>query len=362
MQKYMGINRYVLMETLPYDEIHHIDMHLKLLDEETLLVGDFPLGIGDGPQIAANLQYIQDNFLSCYGRPYKIVHIPMIPDLNGNYPPTANAFYRTYTNSVIVNKSVILPTYREEFDTTALRIYKENMPGYKIYPIDCDDPGAQIISQLGAIHCITKEIAHSDPIWISHATLQNTFDVVNPYLVEAKVETPSGVTDATMYWSVDTVNGYAPVTMTSAANDTFYAYIPAQPGGTKVFYYINAESNSGRSISKPITAPQGWLEFTVEFPTAINNSDQQGSFLYDPYPNPSNQTVNLGFTLSENAASNLKLMDLFGRTVDVSFNGILKQGIHKFSVDVENLPAGIYYVVLTVGGNQVFSRKLVISH
>ena len=38
----MGINRYITMPTLPYDGIHHIDMHMKLLDEETLLVGEYP--------------------------------------------------------------------------------------------------------------------------------------------------------------------------------------------------------------------------------------------------------------------------------------------------------------------------------
>lgn len=38
----MGIDRYIKMDELPYDGIHHIDMHMKLLDEETLLVGEYP--------------------------------------------------------------------------------------------------------------------------------------------------------------------------------------------------------------------------------------------------------------------------------------------------------------------------------
>src|SRR4030095_15847307 len=87
LSKYMGIDRYILMETLPYDEIHHIDMHMKLLDEETILVGQFPTGVSDGPQIEENIQYVKDNFLSCYGRPYKIVYIPMVPSTNDKYPP-----------------------------------------------------------------------------------------------------------------------------------------------------------------------------------------------------------------------------------------------------------------------------------
>jgi len=35
MNSYLGVSRYIKMNTLPYDEIHHIDMHIKLLDEET---------------------------------------------------------------------------------------------------------------------------------------------------------------------------------------------------------------------------------------------------------------------------------------------------------------------------------------
>lgn len=42
MKKFMGINRYIRFPTCPYDGIHHIDMHMKLLDEETLLVGQYP--------------------------------------------------------------------------------------------------------------------------------------------------------------------------------------------------------------------------------------------------------------------------------------------------------------------------------
>jgi agmatine deiminase len=71
MEDYMGINRYIKMETLPFDGIHHIDMHMRLLDEETLLVGQYPNGISDGPQIEANLEYVIDNFNSYYGTPYK---------------------------------------------------------------------------------------------------------------------------------------------------------------------------------------------------------------------------------------------------------------------------------------------------
>ncbi|MBK6484735.1 MAG: hypothetical protein IPG01_16750 [Chitinophagaceae bacterium] len=67
--------------------------------------------MADGPQIKASLQYIQNNFLNCYGRPYKIVRIPSLPSTSGQHPPSG--YYRTYTNSVFANKAIILPTYRQ---------------------------------------------------------------------------------------------------------------------------------------------------------------------------------------------------------------------------------------------------------
>lgn len=95
MEQYMGIQqgRYVLMTELPYDNISHIDMHMKLLDEETLLVGEFPVGLSDGPQLETNINFINNNFNSVFETPYEYVRIPMVPSVSGNYPPAAS--YRT---------------------------------------------------------------------------------------------------------------------------------------------------------------------------------------------------------------------------------------------------------------------------
>ncbi|MFL5753476.1 MAG: agmatine deiminase family protein, partial [Bacteroidia bacterium] len=182
MKKFMGINRYIRFPTLPNDGIHHIDMHMKLLDEETLLVGKYPTGISDGPQIEANLSYITSNFNSVYGTPYKVVRIPQPPDKNNLYP-SQGGDYLTYSNAVFVNKTVILPLYYTKYDTTALRVWKESLPGYKIVGIDCDQTAANIIAQSGAIHCITQSVGVADPLLISHGALPNTCDTVNAFAI-----------------------------------------------------------------------------------------------------------------------------------------------------------------------------------
>src|SRR5690606_20427378 len=171
MQDYMGIQSYRKMEVLPYDGIHHIDMHMKLLDEETILVSKYPDGVADGPQIEANINYITNTFQTPFGNDYEIKWIPAPPSTSGQYPDTGGS-YRTYTNAVIVNKTILVPTYRPEVDEEALQIWQEAMPGYNIVGIDVDNSGANLISLGGAIHCITHTIGVPDPLWIAHEKIR----------------------------------------------------------------------------------------------------------------------------------------------------------------------------------------------
>ncbi len=267
MSQFMGIKRFIKMETLPYDEIHHIDMHMKLLDEETLLVGQYPAGVADGPQIEANLQYIQNNFVSCYGKPYKIVRIPMPPQ-NGAYP-NSGGDYRTYTNSLIVNKTVIIPTYELKYDTTAFRIYREAMPGYNVVGINSNE----IIPSLGTIHCITKEIGSREPVLISHIPINENVLTSNGYLIKASIKTKSGINNAQVFWTTDLTSPFNSISMFNSNTDSFYVFLPQQQAGKKVYYYISASTNSGKTITKPLTAPLGYYKFDVniELPVELTS-------------------------------------------------------------------------------------------
>jgi agmatine deiminase len=137
---WMGIDSYVKMTVLPYDDIHHIDMHMKLIDEQTLLVGEYPDGIADGPQIEANLQYVLNNYTTKFGTPYDVIRIPQPNGPWGLWPNSGGA-YNTYANQTFVNKIILLPTYSQTTDTVALNILQNAMPGYTIIPIDVDNSG-----------------------------------------------------------------------------------------------------------------------------------------------------------------------------------------------------------------------------
>ncbi|MFI5220597.1 MAG: agmatine deiminase family protein, partial [Bacteroidia bacterium] len=265
MKYFMGITRYIKMNTLPYDVIHHIDMHIKLLDEETLLVGEYPAGVADGPQIEANLQFILANYNSVFGTPYKVIRIPMPPD--GTLYPNNGGDYLTYTNSSFINKTVIVPIYNIPSDTTALRIYREALPGYTITGINSNAS----IGALGALHCITKELGTDDPLLISHQPLPDTYDDVNPYTVNALIKHRSGISTATMFYRTDTLLPYVAVSMTQAVNPDYWsAPIPAHAVGTIVYYYVHAESVSGKQQNRPMPAPVGYWHFKILGPVGID--------------------------------------------------------------------------------------------
>jgi agmatine/peptidylarginine deiminase len=355
-RKYMGIKRYVFMETLPYDGIHHIDMHMKLLDEETLMVGQYPTGVSDGPQIELNLQYVLNNYQTCFNRPYKVVRIPMPPSSTGQYPP--NSSYFTYTNSLIVNKTVMVPIYGFSQDTTALRIYRDAMPGYRVVGINCNAS----IPASGAIHCISKEIGVVEPVVIYHPSIRLATTTMPNYEVKASIKTKSGVSNAKVYWTADTTQGFQQLNM-SVVNDTFRAYIPSQPLNTKVYYYISATSNSSKTAKKPITAPSGNFRFTVTNPTYITGNEitPEKFELEQNYPNPFNSMTNVKFQILNAGNVKITVFDLTGREVKTLVNGLKQAGTFEVIFDAGNLPSGIYFYKLEAGEFTAIKKMILLK-
>lgn len=362
MNLYLGIDRYIKMNNLPYDGIHHIDMHMKLLDEETLLVGQYPPGIADGPYIEANLQYVLDNFKTCFGRDFKVVRIPMPPDQNGQYPPSGQ--YRTYTNSFIANKTVIVPTYEYQYDTTALRIYRDAMPGYNIIGINCNS----IIGSLGAIHCIMKEVGVSEPVWISHAKMDSVVLTADSIGISAVIKTKSGIANASIYWTTDTTSGFTPALMQFVTGDSAVAYIPPQMDSTVVYYYISATSNSGRRVTKPLVAPDGFYKFIVENSvTDVAQINLPNEFqLFQNYPNPFNPSTKIKFAIpsveTHNDASllvTLKVYDLLGSEVITLVNEEKSAGEYEVEFNSKQLTSGIYFYTLKAG-SFIQSKKMLL--
>lgn len=287
MNEYMGIDRYIKMTPLPYDVINHIDMHLKLLDEETLLVSKYPDGVADGPQIEANIDYVLNNFMSPFGTPYKVKWIDAPPSTGGNYPDNGG-YYRNFTNSVFINKTILLPIYRPEVDGPALAQWQEMMPGYNIVGIDVDNPGENLISAVGAIHCITHTIGVADPLWIVHQPVP-TADANTTVPIDAMIKHISGISEAKVFWRIEGTTDFSETAMTFVSDDTWTADLEFPANPENVEYYIWAEANSGKSLTRPIVAPEGYWTIDTEILGTTHNALETN--LVTVFPNPTSKNV-----------------------------------------------------------------------
>lgn len=358
MNRFLGASRYIAFPTLPYDGIHHIDMHMKLLDEETILVGEYPNGISDGPQIEANLQYLLSNYNSVYGTPYKVVRIPMLPNASGTSWPSTGSYYRTYTNGVFVNKTYIYPSYYEKYDTTAWRIYKETLVGYTLVPIDCDpDP----ISASGAIHCITNCIGVSDPLLISHHRLDDTYNTATPYQIDAYINHKNGISSANVYYRTDTLQPYqsASMTLTNATEHTWTGYIPQQIAGSKVYYYIQASAVGGKTQVRPITAPEGYWKFNILSVSDINLSAANLVQMEPVFPNPAANITCIPVNMSKETSGSLLLLDVTGRIIETLHEGNFPSGKSHYFFDASLLESGTYMLMLS-SNNGVQVQKVIV--
>jgi len=362
MNKYMGIDTYIKVEELFWDSIHHIDMHMKLLDEKTLLIGEYPDGVADGPQIEANLQYILNNFTTSVGEPFEVIRIEMPPGSNGNYIDapwwgTTPGPNRTYTNALFVNESILVPTYQQEYDDPALAIWESAMPGYNIVGINCND----IIQAFGAIHCITKEVGVHQPLWIStnrivEACADESLDVV------ATIKHISGISTARLFYKDDLSDSYESVEMSIGDfSDDWFGVIPNVEEG-EVFYYIEATAGNGKTITRPIPAPEGYFTIDVQICNNVNTFEDQEQIvnLETVFPNPASAVTCVPITSMENSDIEIELLDIYGRTIAQIYSGSILVGESKYFFNANNYPNGTYIIRMKTA-TEIQSQKILID-
>jgi len=144
LKQYLGLDEVLILTSQADDGTGHIDMFSKLINKDTLIVGQWQ----DTTDV--NYQILEDNTQFLIDRGYNIIRIPMLRD-----PDKEKNTIWTYTNSLIINgtnnKIVLVPQYGAVEDSTAIEIYEQVMPDYVIIGIYSN----LVIDYWGAIHCTT---------------------------------------------------------------------------------------------------------------------------------------------------------------------------------------------------------------
>lgn len=147
-------NRAIVPEAPALDGTGHVDMFLKIIGPDTVLVGQYAPDQVDYQTLEACAELFEN---STNGEG-KLWHVVRIPQPNVYFYSFIWPVVRTYTNSLIANSQVLVPVYNIPQDQEALAIYQNLMADRTIRPLDATG----IISSGGAWHCVTMEVPGPD--------------------------------------------------------------------------------------------------------------------------------------------------------------------------------------------------------
>ncbi|MGB0949881.1 MAG: T9SS type A sorting domain-containing protein, partial [Marinirhabdus sp.] len=112
----------------------------------------------------------------------------------------------------------------------------------------------------------------------------------------AQIKHLSGVANATVFWREAGDPNWVQTAMAAGGDDSWATDITVPGSPTNVEYYISATANSGKTLTRPIVAPEGFWTMQVENLGAGDFSTPQISGGY-PNPTTGNVTFNVNQTL-----------------------------------------------------------------
>ena len=249
----------------------HIDLYADAIDENGFLFARMPETYKDWKDYATlegNVKYMleQKNFWKDPYVNWGDLPFPSYDDgSDWNSEEEYGKFARTYANHLMINNYILQPCFSPvdvdnmptaAWDRANIEAMKKLYPGYTFHCIDMrtyDGSG-------GSIHCITKQIPADNPVRILHDAMYNkvNFGTLTEVPFSAFITNKSGIKNASLHYLVGDDGEWQKVDMTGNGN-RWYCRVPASkfPKGKTVFYYIEATSNNGKTVTKPVTAENG---------------------------------------------------------------------------------------------------------
>lgn len=358
MQQYADIENYNIISNFENLGIQHIDCIAKLLDEETVLIKEVDIWHPEYNLIEQVANEFED-FTNCFDRPYNIIRIYCDYYLGNDVA--------AYTNSLILNKKVLVPLFNISSDDEAIATYEDTMPGYEIIGIPYSE-----WYYYDALHCRVMGIFDPDMIRIEHKPLIGTINSNQNYQISCKIidYSQQGLLDSDLmlFWKTSSQTEWTSILLEETAIDSFSASIPHQVSGTEVNYYLSAESISGKSTRNPIAAPDNFHSFLCQTSAQSGISIIESGIELNIFPNPFNPslTISLDLPLKNKENIELEIYNLKGQKVrsfsKLNINNSNHQIIWNGKDDKgQEVSSGVYFIKLETRDRSIYKKSLLLK-
>lgn len=360
-----NLNFLKVLPALRYDGgTGHVDLYADMWDENRFVFTKFPDELKSFTDYTITKKNI-DTLLSIVrgnGKKYRYSYIPLPKKDDGTWYKNNNDYAqltRSYSNHLILNKAIIQPVFASEISGDKVQLKKDldslsaKYPGYKIYPIDVrafDGFG-------GAIHCITKQIPAENPLRIYHTPVDENVPYQSEYPIEATIQNQSGILSAKVLWRYKGETEWNELKMSNTEGNIFATSIKPEQQNATIEYFIEGKSNNGKTITKPMTAPNGYYSFT--FSTVSVNNSELNNTVSEFYPNPAYSTTQVGLN-TPNIITNISISDINGRIIYSKELNLISND-NLIEINTSHLNEGVYLVNFKLNNGHLISRKLVVG-
>jgi len=103
-------------------------------------------------------------------------------------------------------------------------------------------------------------------------------------------------------------------------------------------------------------APGGVYEFLVIGGSGIADVKNNVPKFFEPYPNPANESVMLGYFIPVNEMVEIKLFDINGKELFSLDEPNTSAGTHSLELSVSSLSSGVYTLRFQSGNSSIIRR------
>lgn len=246
VKDYLGVHTYHVTGDPLGERIRHVDCWGKYLAVDKILIARVSQSSSRYGEYEAAAAYFAGQ-VSGYGSYYRVYRVDSL-------------YSEPYTNSIILNRKVLVPIVKSPGDADALLAYQTAMPGYEVLGFT----GRWLTTD--ALHCRVIGIPDRGMLYIDHLPLLDDQPEAPQYDITVDIIPYSGrplIGDSVkIYYAVDG-GAYRAADMVNTAETTYTGVIPGQAPGSRIVYYIHAADTSGRTREHPYIGSSDPHVFTV---------------------------------------------------------------------------------------------------